>query len=473
MSRIDKKRLVVTQANRLALASYSLSLEEKRLIMFLTSLVRKDDKDFQIYRIPISEIKVFFKVTGKDFYARLRKIAKNLRSRPLSIEKPNGGWIELGWIYKAEYRPKWENGLEHACLDLRFDPDLKPYLLDLNERFFSYLLSNITDLKSVYSIRLYEIFMSYRRIWKTIFELEDLKMRLQIEGKYKNRYGDFKRKVLEVAKKELEEKTDIYFLYSEKRIWKSVKTIHFKIFARKKDIIKSHPPENSNQTNKDFINTNKTLYSKLINQGVQPSQITSFLNNPGIWEHGIKMGFDYFKKRHDSGKIHTNKLAYLIGSISGKWRFEKQEHEHEKQKKIFESRKNMGRWKEIVKNKKQQKHLSELKKLEENIELFFKDSNSQDYKQWKNVVWHDIIKTIKKEYKEELYLKFKESGKTIQKEITDSVSTHNKTFIIEKFWSFQTDNNIFKASLISYLKTKWEYDIKKFCIDKWYYDNLF
>jgi hypothetical protein len=41
VSKIEQDKLVVTQANRLIEASYTMTLEEKRIVLLMVSLVRK------------------------------------------------------------------------------------------------------------------------------------------------------------------------------------------------------------------------------------------------------------------------------------------------------------------------------------------------------------------------------------------------------------------------------------------------
>jgi len=230
---IDKKKLVVTQANQVALASYSLSLEEKRLVGFLTSLIDRNDKDFKTYRIPVIELQRHLELKRKDFYTNIEKVADTLMQRVIRIKKQNGKWIKLGWVSKAEYKSKGEDDLEYACLELRFDPDMKPYLLQLKSQYFSYMLENVASLKSIYSIRFYEIFASYRRIGKVTLEVEDIKRKLQISDKYK-RFKDFRKYVINHAQKELKEKTDLCFEYTEERRGRKVTDIHFTFRTQEK-----------------------------------------------------------------------------------------------------------------------------------------------------------------------------------------------------------------------------------------------
>ncbi len=231
MSQIDRNKLVVTQANQLALASYSLTLEEKRVVLLLVSLLRKDDKDFQAYRISMADLQNHVGIRRTDLYTEIKKIAVSLAQRVVKIEKPCGGWIVTNWISSAEYKPKGESGLKSSCMDLCFDPKMKPFLLELKDQFFSYMLSNVAHLRSIYSIRVYEILASYRRLGCVEFEIKELKDSLQIGSKY-SRHKDFRKRVIDSAQKELKEKTDICFEYTEERKGRRVHKIHFTIHTQ-------------------------------------------------------------------------------------------------------------------------------------------------------------------------------------------------------------------------------------------------
>ncbi|MBC8444194.1 replication initiation protein [Candidatus Woesearchaeota archaeon] len=360
VSNIDQKNLMVTQANQVALASYSLTLEEKRLILFMTSLIKQTDKDFKVYRIPVTEIMEFLDIKGKDFYSRLREISKTLRSRPLSIEKPNGGWIETGWISCAEYIPKGEDGLESSCLDLSFDPKMKPFLLQLKSQFFSYMLENVANLKSIYSIRFYEIFASYRRLGCVTFEVDELKKRLYIANKY-TKYDNFRKRILNQAQKELKQKTDIYFEYIEERQGRRVFKLHFTIFNQenpaKEEINKKTQSQqgNINQTQLK-ITQSHTLTSPnqqkaeqaLTLNGVDQAGIERLIN---LYDHQqIIENSNIVLEKYKNGKI-KNLASATVKAISEDWRpklspYEKKQED--KKQALIEVRKKQEEDKKII-----------------------------------------------------------------------------------------------------------------------------
>jgi len=102
--------------------------------------------------------------------------------------------------------------------------EILPYLVELATNFTSYDLTVALSLRSVYSQRMYEICNQYKnRANKTFFlDVEKLKYMLKLEElkSYENVY-ELKRKVLEVAQKELQNlfelgQSDLYFTYRPK-----------------------------------------------------------------------------------------------------------------------------------------------------------------------------------------------------------------------------------------------------------------
>ena len=233
VQKIDQDKLIVTQANKLAEASYTMTLEEKRIVLLMTSLVRQDDKDFQIYRIPITDIRDYLGLSTNKLYDDIKRVSDALMSRVLHIPEDEGGWLKVGWVSSARYIPKGKHGAECACIDLKFDPDLKPYLLELKSHFSNYMLQNVAGLRSFYSIRIYELLKSQN--WKNgavVFEIDELRRILKLEGKYEN-FKDFRIHVLLIAQRELAEKTDIAFDFEEKKKGRKVVSITFHIHENK------------------------------------------------------------------------------------------------------------------------------------------------------------------------------------------------------------------------------------------------
>lgn len=226
VAKIEQDKLVVTQANKLIEASYTMTLEEKRVVLLMVSLVRKDDQDFQTYRIPITDIRDYLGLRTNKLYDDIKRVADSLLSRVLHIAEEGGGWLKVGWVASARYVPKGHKGAEVACLDLSFSPEMKPYLLELKSHFANYMLQNVAGLRSFYSIRLYELLKSRRRLQSFTLAVADLRRMLKAEAKYAN-HKDFRTRVILTAQSELEQKTDIAFEFEEIRRGRKVVSFTF------------------------------------------------------------------------------------------------------------------------------------------------------------------------------------------------------------------------------------------------------
>ncbi|WP_373828068.1 replication initiation protein, partial [Bacteroides heparinolyticus] len=103
--------------------------------------------------------------------------------------------------------------------------DIWRCLLDFTKGYRKYELVTAMQFKSVYSMRMYELMSGQKRPLE--FTFEDLKQRFKLKEKY-SKTNDFKRWVLDVAKKELDESSPYSFNYIEVKDGRKV--VGFKFF---------------------------------------------------------------------------------------------------------------------------------------------------------------------------------------------------------------------------------------------------
>ena len=214
-----KNRNIVKQDYKLVNAKYKLNTSEIKFIMTAIAQIDKDDKELQEYEIKVSELENKLQVEQNE--TRLKQFAKKLLSKPLEVPTQDG-WIVANWFADIEYIRG------QARFKVTISEKLKPYLLDLKQRFIKYNLNYILPLTSSYSIRLYQLFKEYEKLTKRTFTVEELQDLLQVPKSLK-RYDNFKRKVLKVAEKELIENCDIFFEFKEIKKGKKVNEILFRI----------------------------------------------------------------------------------------------------------------------------------------------------------------------------------------------------------------------------------------------------
>ena len=149
MVKLKKKQvpasLIVTQANELVSARYTLPLAEQRLILIMIAKIQPEDEDFKPYRIGINELAEFMGIDKNSAYRECKKTTKNLLSRVLEIQEP-GRLLQTHWVSSADYIDG--SGMVKLC----FDPELKPYLLQLKGNFTSSKLEMLLSFKSQYRL---------------------------------------------------------------------------------------------------------------------------------------------------------------------------------------------------------------------------------------------------------------------------------------------------------------------------------
>jgi hypothetical protein len=289
---------LIVKSNNLIEASYRLTTQEQRIILFVASMMKPEDEDFQEYYIEIQSFMDLIGVSGHSKYKEIKEITKKLRERTIVIKNlQENSEFQVGWVSSFKYYNR------EGYVKIRLDPELMPYFLKLKERFTQYHLKNVIKLKSSYSIRVYELLKQYEKVKERYFELPALKKILGIKpGEYKL-YGDFNRKVLKNAQKELEEKTDLKFSYKEKKDARKVIGINFFITLN----LKNYEPTEPEET--DSLNID--LYLKLQNYFcLSPEQAKEAIKlRP---EAELQENLAYAEKKYKQGEVES------IGSYTWK-----------------------------------------------------------------------------------------------------------------------------------------------------------
>lgn len=205
---------LIVKDNILVNASYNLSLSEQRLILLAISESRKTGKGItasDFLEINASDYIKTFDVERQSAYEALKSASLNLFERRFSYAKENGkGTVLSRWVSVIHY----EESL--AKLSLVFAPTVIPFIHELEKRFTSYQIREISSLTSVYAIRLYEMLVSWKSIRKTpVFDLSDFRYKLGVESDQYTTMSNFKRKVLDIAVSQINEHTNIIVQYQQ------------------------------------------------------------------------------------------------------------------------------------------------------------------------------------------------------------------------------------------------------------------
>ena len=207
----------VTKSNAIINSSYRFSLNELRIVLYGLSHIDPTADEFPLFhRIRIKDLAEFYNIGEKDrgsFYDDIRHALLNkFWLREFSYyDEELGEVIRRRWLVEIRY------GRKDGTLAYHYNPLIKRQLQQLAKRFTSYFLSNVTNMKSAYSMRIYEIAVMYlnaSKKQKSTFSksIEDLKHQLDIADKYKQ-FFNFKARILEHARKEINKHSDINLSY--------------------------------------------------------------------------------------------------------------------------------------------------------------------------------------------------------------------------------------------------------------------
>lgn len=220
------KNYLVTKSNALITASYDLSLQEQRLILFLANMVKPKDENFKEYGFRIKDFMDVFGVETQTKYSEIPKISKGLMKKVFEI-KEGKDIVQLSWLSSCRYKTG------EGFVILKFDPALKPYMLQIKKLYTSYKFENILSLKSKFSLRLFELLKCNKSKKTWTVELDELKKIMGVNEKSYSIYQNVKNRILLKAQVELKEKTDISFEFEEIKTGKKVTAIKFYIINTK------------------------------------------------------------------------------------------------------------------------------------------------------------------------------------------------------------------------------------------------
>lgn len=220
------KQLIVKKDNALTNASYTLTLAEQRMILLAVAVANGSAADLKSMRIPAALYAERFGVTRQAAYMALHEAAGQLFERRFSYQrltdKGNLAQVHSRWVQSIAYVEA------EAEVRVRFSDDVVPLLSELERRFTHYALEQISGLRSVYAVRLYELLIAWRSTGSTpVFPVAEFRQKLGIEPGEYPRMTDFKRRVLDAAVPQINAHTDINASYEQHKRGRSIAGFSF------------------------------------------------------------------------------------------------------------------------------------------------------------------------------------------------------------------------------------------------------
>ena len=242
---MSKDSRLVVKDNSLIDASFNLSLVEQRLMLLAIVEARELDKltpDTPI-EVKATAYRDQYKTDKSEAYKQLADATKQLFNRQFSyLDKYKGeDCITVArWVNRASYLN------DNGTVVLYLSSEVISMISRLEANFTQYLLEQVSDFKSKHSIRLYELLIKYRDVGNSKkFDIKELRSKLGLEDNEYSTMSNFKSRVLDVAIKEIGDKTDIQIKYDQFKEGRAISHILFKIGKKKEKKPKASRDQNT------------------------------------------------------------------------------------------------------------------------------------------------------------------------------------------------------------------------------------
>jgi len=230
-----KKSDLVVKSNRLNTAIQNLSLSEVRIIQLAIVDSRETgnglatDKPLLISAARYAEV---FDVSRQTATEAILTAEKNLFERRFSFLDDQDKVVKSRWVQRVRYLG------DEAGIEVMLTYDVVNEITRINgyETFFTkYLIEQTAMLQSRYSVRLYELLTQWKTAKNTpLFDLECFRQQMGLDADEYTVMSDFKKRVLQLAVDEINEKSDLKISYEQVKKGRKITGFKFKISEKSK-----------------------------------------------------------------------------------------------------------------------------------------------------------------------------------------------------------------------------------------------
>jgi hypothetical protein len=229
---------IVVVDNSLVTSAYHLTLNEQRLILCALKKIEPmvemgENQVFYISRDDFIELGVNPDIVSQE----IRQATRDLMKKSVTVKTPLGT-LEMPWLSEVL---RFDKNAEQKLRELYPNPDdyddyiralrlhnlidsfthradenivarvvfhqkILPLLSNLKKNFTQFSIQDVAEFKSTYAHRIYQLMMQYKSTGYVKITIDDLKFMLMLGLKYAL-FADFKKRVLDVAIDEINEKS--------------------------------------------------------------------------------------------------------------------------------------------------------------------------------------------------------------------------------------------------------------------------
>jgi plasmid replication initiation protein len=200
----------IKQHNTITSGRYDFSACQLDVLFMLLASLDEADELNKKYNIRVKDIEL---ITGRKWnYQQLKEGNEGMMSRVFEIQMPKG-LRQIVLFSHIDYL----DGT--GSFDIKINETARPYFFDLKNNFTLLELKSVLGCSSKHAKRLYSLACQWRGAGGHTYNLGEFKEMLGLKdpkGKEVEQYeriSDFKKFVLDIAKKQINEHTDIVFDY--------------------------------------------------------------------------------------------------------------------------------------------------------------------------------------------------------------------------------------------------------------------
>lgn len=295
---------MVYKSNSLVEASYRLSVAEQRIVLACISQVPRGEPvtDEVMYSVSVQDIADVSETDSKTTYRDLQEATLRLKRREVRIEKETNSKrkrnkvLICGWVQSIVYME------DEGRVCLRFNKDMLPYLTELSAQFTRYRFKAVAKMDSAYAVRLYELLAQWLGIGKREVAVDWLRDTFQLGDKYPA-IKDFKKRVIDVAVKQINEHSDLTTSYAQRKTGRNVTHLTF-TFAPKEE---AQPRPAPAQDAPPGVRGSE-LFQRLRGHGVSAKLATAWIQQD---EARLLATVEHVEARAKAGKIKGPAAGYL------------------------------------------------------------------------------------------------------------------------------------------------------------------
>ncbi|MEZ8196962.1 replication initiation protein [Vibrio cortegadensis] len=223
--------LTIVHSNDLVEASYNLSIDEMRLISYVSTKIDSRKPNVGEIKVYPSEFAEAFGLNKHNIHRNLINSIKSLATKAVTMPLDDRRNVVLPWLGMGIYD---RQPTDSSHVVVVFSSYIEPYLFELGERFTAMKFEYSSKLNTPFSFRLYQWLNKAKYLYNSkdgsttyvVLEVDWMKSQAGLEGKHRA-WGKFRDKVIQPSIDKINASTDLSVIWEPVKTGRSVTAVKF------------------------------------------------------------------------------------------------------------------------------------------------------------------------------------------------------------------------------------------------------